>query len=75
MLNRLFGNYLVNRGYLNPAQLDDLLETITEYKADPQTVILVNKFLPLSQIRIYTAVSDAGRIIYGSGTSPATVDR
>lgn len=51
MLNRLFGNYLVNRGYLNPAQLDDLLETITEYKADPQTVILVNKFLPLSQIR------------------------
>lgn len=50
MLNRLFGNYLVNRGYLNPAQLDDLLETITEYKADPQTVILVNKFLPLSQI-------------------------
>ena len=29
MLNRLFGNYLVNRGYLNPAQLDDLLETIT----------------------------------------------
>ena len=32
MLNRLFGNYLVNRGYLNPAQLDDLLETITEYR-------------------------------------------
>ena len=31
MLNRLFGNYLVNRGYLNPAQLDDLLETITDF--------------------------------------------
>ena len=51
MLNRLFGNYLVNRGYLNPAQLDNLLETIAGYKANPQTVILLNKFLSLSQIQ------------------------
>ena len=51
MLNRLFGNYLVNRGYLEPAQLDNLLESINGYKADPETVILINKFLTLSQIQ------------------------
>ena len=56
MLNRLFGNYLVNRGYLNPAQLDDLLETITEYKADPQTVILVNKFLHYHRFDLYSSL-------------------
>ena len=51
MLNRLFGNYLVNRGRLDQSQLDTLLNDVSTYTASPETVITLNKMLTPVQIQ------------------------
>lgn len=51
MLNRLFGNYLVNRGRLDQSQLDTLLNDARTYTASPETVITLNKILTPAQVQ------------------------
>lgn len=51
MLNRLFGNYLVNRGYFEQTQLEQLLNSVSEYTANVDLIILINKLLTPGQIQ------------------------
>lgn len=43
MLNRLFGNYLVNKQLLTQNQLDALLPVQKDFKAEVETIAVINK--------------------------------
>ena len=45
MINRLFGNYLVEKQILSQSQLDDLLPVQKELKAKVDTIAVINKVL------------------------------
>lgn len=45
MINRLFGNYLVEKQILSQNQLDDLLPVQKEMKAKVETIAVINKVL------------------------------
>lgn len=45
MLNRLFGNYLVQKQRITQIQLDDLLPVPKELKAEVETIAVINKIL------------------------------
>lgn len=45
MLNRLFGNYLVQKQRITQMQLDDLLPVPKELKAEVETIAVINKIL------------------------------
>ena len=43
MINRLFGNYLVDKKVLTQTQLDDLLPVQKDFKAEVETIAVINK--------------------------------
>ena len=43
MINRLFGNYLVEKKVLTQTQLDDLLPVQKDFKAEVETIAVINK--------------------------------
>ncbi len=45
MLNRLFGNYLVEKQLLKQEQLDDLLPVPKDLKAEVETIAVINKVI------------------------------
>ncbi|MBD5451452.1 MAG: chemotaxis protein CheX [Lachnospiraceae bacterium] len=45
MLNRLFGNYLVEKGKLTSEQLDSLLPVKQQFKAEVETIAIVTKVM------------------------------
>lgn len=45
MINRLFGNYLVEKQILSQDQLDDLLPVQKDFKAEAATIAVINKVL------------------------------
>ncbi len=45
MINRLFGNYLVEKQILSQSQLDDLLPVQKDFKAAVETIAVINKVL------------------------------
>jgi len=45
MINRLFGNYLVEKQILTQSQLDDLLPVPKDLKAEVETIAVINKVL------------------------------
>ena len=45
MINRLFGNYLVEKQILTQNQLDDLLPVQKDFKAEVATIAVINKIL------------------------------
>ena len=45
MINRLFGNYLVDKKVLTQTQLDDLLPVQKDFKAEVETIAVINKVL------------------------------
>ncbi|MDE7200717.1 MAG: chemotaxis protein CheX [Lachnospiraceae bacterium] len=45
MINRLFGNYLVEKQILSQSQLDDLLPVQKDFKAEVETIAVINKVL------------------------------
>lgn len=45
MLNRLFGNYLVEKQLLKQEQLDDLLPVPKDFKAEVETIAVINKVI------------------------------
>lgn len=45
MINRLFGNYLVTKQILSQSQLDDLLPVRKDFKAEVETIAVINKVL------------------------------
>lgn len=45
MLNRLFGNYLVEKQLLTQNQLDDLLPVKKDFKAEVETIAVINKVI------------------------------
>lgn len=45
MINRLFGNYLVEKKVLSQTQLDDLLPVQKDFKAEVETIAVINKVI------------------------------
>ncbi|MFG6367155.1 MAG: chemotaxis protein CheX [Lachnospiraceae bacterium] len=45
MINRLFGNYLVNKQMITQEQLDELLPVQKDFKAEVETIAVINKVL------------------------------
>ncbi len=45
MLNRLFGNFLVEKQLLTQNQLDDLLPVPKDFKAEVETIAVINKMI------------------------------
>lgn len=45
MINRLFGNYLVNKQMITQEQLDKLLPVQKEFKAEVETIAVINRVL------------------------------
>lgn len=45
MINRLFGNYLVEKQILSQSQLDDLLPVQKDFRAEVETIAVINKVL------------------------------
>ena len=45
MINRLFGNYLVDKKVLAQTQLDDLLPVQKDFKAEVETIAVINKVI------------------------------
>lgn len=45
MINRLFGNYLVEKQILSQSQLDELLPVQKDFKAEVETIAVINKVL------------------------------
>lgn len=52
MLNRLFGNYLVNTGCLDQKQLNELLDAVNGYTAGLDLMVIINKLLTPAQIQL-----------------------
>lgn len=48
MINRLFGNYLVTKQILSQSQLDDLLPVRKDFKAEVETIAVINRVLTLA---------------------------
>jgi CheY-specific phosphatase CheX len=48
MLNRLFGNYLVEKQQITQQQLDDLLPVQKDFKAEVETIAVINKVMTTS---------------------------
>lgn len=51
MLNRLFGNFLVQKQRITQNQLDDLLPVSKELKAEVETIAIINKVLAPSTVQ------------------------
>ena len=45
MINRLFGNYLVEKKVLTQTQLDDLLPVQKDFKAEVETIAVIHKVI------------------------------
>lgn len=59
MLNRLFGNYLVEKKRITQEQLDELLPVQKNAKAEAGTIAVINKIL--SPAKVQEALSKAGK--------------
>lgn len=65
MLNRLFGNYLVQKKMITQEQLDALLPVPKEAKADISTIAVINKVLAAPQVIALLSGIDTSRERFG----------
>lgn len=65
MLNRLFGNYLVQKEILTQEQLDQLLPVSKENKADISTIAVINRVLTPVQVSDFLAVTKVDKNQFG----------
>ncbi|MDE6619349.1 MAG: hypothetical protein K2K74_02440, partial [Lachnospiraceae bacterium] len=65
MINRLFGNYLVEKQILTQGQLDDLLPVPKDFKADTATIAVINKVLTSAAVQQLLARLDKSKERFG----------
>lgn len=71
MINRLFGNYLVEKQILSQDQLDDLLPVRKEFKAEVATIAVINKVLSPTAARNLLEQIDQGNERFGDAAIEA----
>lgn len=65
MLNRLFGNFLVQKQRITQNQLDDLLPVSKELKAEVETIAIINKILAPSTVQELLGKFDKSKERFG----------
>lgn len=71
MINRLFGNYLVEKQILTQNQLDDLLPVQKDFKAEVATIAVINKVLSSSAAQDLLRQLDKGNERFGDAAIEA----
>ncbi|MDE6220344.1 MAG: chemotaxis protein CheX [Lachnospiraceae bacterium] len=71
MINRLFGNYLVEKQILTQSQLDDLLPVPKDFKADTATIAVINKVLTSAAVQQLLARLDKSKERFGEAAIEA----
>lgn len=65
MINRLFGNYLVEKQILSQDQLDDMLPVQKDFKAEAATIAVINKVLTSTAAQELLERIDTGNERFG----------
>lgn len=71
MLNRLFGNYLVEKQKITKEQLNDLLPVENDFKAEVETIAVINKVLTAAIVHELLAQIDKDNDRFGEAAIDA----